>query len=61
MRRTLSEVGGVPGPVMGGLMANAFYPGAPFLVVGPMLILTALLIAVVAKETLVKQRRPVPA
>ena len=56
LRRTLSEVGGVPGPVMGGLLANAYYPGAPFLVVGPILILTALLLALVAKETLVKRR-----
>ena len=61
LRRTLSEVGGVSGPMMGGLVATAYYPGAPFLVVGPMLILTALLIAVVAKETLVKQRRTVTA
>ena len=61
LRRTLSEVGGISGPIMGGLLYSAYHPGAPFLVVGPMLIFAALLIAVVAKETLVKQRRAVAA
>lgn len=56
LRRTLSEVGGVSGPVMGGLVATAYYPGAPFLVVGPILIFAALLVAFVAKETLVKRQ-----
>lgn len=56
LRRTLSEVGGVSGPVVGGLVATAYYPGAPFLVVGPILLFAALLVAFIAKETLVKRR-----
>ena len=61
LRRTISEVGGISGPVMGGLVATAYYPGAPFLVVGPILLFAALLVALVAKETLVKHRQPVAA
>ena len=56
LRRTIAEVGGVSGPVMGGIVANAYNPGAAFLVTGPILIFAALLLALVAKETLVKQR-----
>ena len=55
LRRTIAEVGGVSGPVMGGIVANAYNPGAAFLVTGPILIVAALLLALVAKETLVKQ------
>ena len=61
LRRTISEVGGIGGPVMGGLVATAYYSGAPFLVVGPILLFASLLVAVVAKETLVKTRQPVVA
>ena len=56
LRRTIAEVGGVAGPLLGGLLANLYNPGAPFLVYGPVLILAALLLAFLAKETLVKQR-----
>ena len=56
LRRTISNTGGVGGPVMGGLIANVYNPGAPFLVVGPILLFGALLLATVAKETLVKRQ-----
>ena len=56
LRRTIAEVGGVGGPAMGGVIANAYNPGAPFLVVGPIMLLTALLLMLKAKETLVKRR-----
>jgi MFS family permease len=56
LRRTIAEVGGVGGPIAAGIIANAYNPGAPFLAAAPILILAGLLLAFVAKETLVKQR-----
>ena len=56
LRRTVAELGGVTGPAMGGLIANAYNPGGAFLVVGPLLMFASLLLAIVAKETLVKHR-----
>ena len=38
LRRTVAELGGVSGPAMGGLIANAYNPGGAFLVVGPLLL-----------------------
>ena len=58
LRRTIAEVGGVGGPAMGGVIANAYNPGSPFLVVGPIMLFAALLLMVVARETLVKNRPP---
>ena len=56
LRRTVAELGGVSGPAMGGLIANAYNPGGAFLVVGPLLLFAAVLLAAVAKETLVKRQ-----
>jgi MFS family permease len=53
-RRTIAEVGGVGAPLFGGILADKFSPGVPFLVYAPLLIIAALLLAVVARETLVK-------
>ena len=53
-RRTVAEIGGVGGPLIGGLLANAFNPGVPFLAYTPLLVLTTVLLTVVARETLVK-------
>ncbi len=57
-RRTFAEVGGVGAPFFGGLLVNAFNPGVPFLVYAPILLVAGLLLAFVAKETLVKERAP---
>lgn len=57
-RRTIAEVGGVGGPLLGGFLANAMNPGVPFLAYAPILIAAGLLLAFVARETLVKN--PVP-
>ena len=54
LRRTLAEVGGIGGPLVGGLIAGATNPGVPFLFVAPILLLSALWIAFGARETLVK-------
>ena len=53
-RRTLAEIGGVSAPLIGGYLADKFNPGVPFLAYAPLLILAALLLAVVARETLEK-------
>ena len=52
VRRTVAEVGGICAPLLGGYLADRFYPGVPFLVYAPFLVLSALLLAVVARETL---------
>lgn len=51
-RRTIAEIGGACAPLLGGLLADLFNPGAPFLAYAPLLVLSALLLAVVARETL---------
>jgi len=60
LRRTLAEIGGISGPLLGGMVAGASNPGVPFLVVAPILLLSALWIAFGAKETLVKVPRHTP-
>jgi MFS family permease len=54
VRRTIAEIGGVGAPLLGGILADSFSPGVPFLAYAPMLILAAVLLAVVARETLEK-------
>lgn len=53
-RRTIAELGGVGAPLLGGYLADTFNPGVPFLAYAPLLIISALLLALVARETLVK-------
>ena len=54
VRRTIAEVGGVLGPGLGGIIANAHGAGWVFIVYAPVILLSALLLGVVARETLVK-------
>jgi MFS family permease len=58
LRRTISEVGGISGPLFGGLIAGATNPGVPFFAVAPILVVTALICAFGARETLAKKGRP---
>ncbi len=51
-RRTIAEIGGVGAPLLGGILADSFNPGVPFLAYAPLLILAAILLAAVARETL---------
>ena len=53
-RRTIAETGGVAAPLLGGVLADTFNPGVPFLVYAPLLVLSALLLGLVARETLQK-------
>jgi MFS family permease len=54
VRRTIAETGGIAAPLFGGYLADTFNPGVPFLAYAPLLVLSALLLAVVAHETLEK-------
>ena len=60
LRRSTAEIGGVTGPLAGGPIATLLNPGAPFLFAAPLLVIAALLLAFVAKETLVR-KPPEPA
>jgi MFS transporter, DHA1 family, multidrug resistance protein len=53
-RRTVAEIGGTSAPLFGGLLADALNPGVPFLVYAPLLVLSAVLLALVGRETLVR-------
>jgi MFS family permease len=54
LRRTVAELGGVGAPLAGGVLADNFNPGVPFLVYAPLIILSAVLLAFIARETLQK-------
>jgi MFS family permease len=51
-RRTIAEIGGMGAPLIGGYLADAFNPGVPFLAYAPLLVISALLLAIVGRETL---------
>ena len=51
-RRTIAEIGGMSAPLLGGFLADTFNPGVPFLAYAPLLVLSALLLALVGRETL---------
>jgi MFS family permease len=51
-RRTIAEIGGMSAPLLGGFLADRYHPGAPFLAYAPLLVLSALLLAIVGRETL---------
>ena len=52
LRRTIAELGGVAAPLVGGVLADTFNPGVPFLVYAPLIILSAVLLAFIGRETL---------
>jgi MFS family permease len=52
VRRTLAETGAVGAPLLGGFLADAYNPGVPFLIYSPLLVLSAVLLAVIGRETL---------
>ncbi len=54
LRRTVAELGSAMAPLIGGYLANSFNPGVPFWAYAPLLLLSALLLALVSKETLNK-------
>ena len=54
-RRTVAEVGAITGPLLGGFLAVQFGAGTVFFVYAPVLLLAAMLLVFVARETLVKR------
>ena len=52
MRRGLAEGGALGGPLIGGIVADAYTPGAAFLFFVPLQLTSALLMSFVAKESL---------
>ncbi len=51
-RRTVAEIGAVGAPLLGGILADKFNPAVPFLAYAPLLVLSALLLAWLGRETL---------
>jgi MFS family permease len=56
MRRSIGELGGVSGPLFGGIVANTYHAGISFLFFAPLQLLSAFLLVKVAKETLPSKR-----
>lgn len=54
LRRTIAELGSGAAPLIGGYLANLYNPGVPFLIYAPLLLLSAILLAAVGKETLAR-------
>jgi len=52
LRRTIAELGSGAAPMIGGYLVNALNPAAPFYAYAPLLLGSALLLALVGKETL---------
>jgi MFS family permease len=52
VRRTIAETGAVAAPLLGGFLADSYNPGVPFLIYFPLLVLSAVLLAVIGRETL---------
>ncbi|MBI4633315.1 MAG: MFS transporter [Deltaproteobacteria bacterium] len=57
MRRTIGELGSFTGPMLGGVIANAFGAGITFLFFAPLHLLSAFLLSVVGKESLPRRRQ----
>jgi hypothetical protein len=51
-RRTIAEIGGTGAPLLGGFLADSFGPQVPFLAYAPLLVFSAVLLALVGRETL---------
>ena len=54
LRRSVAELGSAMAPLFGGYLANSFNPGVPFWAYAPLLLLSAILLLFVGKETLEK-------
>jgi MFS family permease len=59
-RRSIGEVGAFSGPILGGLVAGLSHAGVSFAVFAPLHLISALLVALVARETLHRMPPPEP-
>ncbi|MSQ27800.1 MAG: MFS transporter [Dehalococcoidia bacterium] len=57
LRRTIGEFGGMSGPIMGGAVTDLISPAAAFLAFVPLQLVSGVLIAAFAKETIKRPRR----
>ena len=60
LRRTTAELGAITGPLAGGHIAAASNPGVVFFAAAPVLVIAAVLLAFLAKETLNRLPDPLP-
>ena len=58
LRRLFGEMGGITGPLLGGMIADAASPGAAFWAFVPLQLVAALLITFVARESLHRAAEP---
>ncbi len=56
LRRSIGELGSFTGPLVGGLIAGATHPGVAFLAFAPLHLISALLLLLVARESLARWR-----
>ena len=59
-RRSIGEVGAFSGPILGGLVAGLSHAGVAFAAFAPLHLISALLVAVIARETLNRMPPPEP-
>jgi MFS family permease len=59
LRRVIGQTAGTFGPILGGLIASVASPGMVFFVFAPVLVASALLIGLVARESAGKHAHPV--
>jgi len=60
LRRTIADIGAIGAPGLGGLLTDAYGPATPFVVYAPVILLAGLMLALFAKETLVKPGQEAP-
>jgi MFS family permease len=59
-RRSVGEVGAFSGPILGGIVAGMSHAGVAFAVFAPLHLMSALLVSLVARETLNRMPPPEP-
>jgi MFS family permease len=59
-RRSVGEVGAFSGPILGGLIAGISHAGVAFAAFAPLHLVSALLVTLVARETLNRMPPPEP-
>ena len=59
-RRSVGEIGAFSGPILGGLVAGVSHAGVAFAAFAPIHVVSALLVTLVARETLNQMPPPEP-
>jgi MFS family permease len=61
LRRTIADIGAIGAPGLGGILTDAYGPAVAFVAYAPVILLAGLMLALFAKETLVKEKKVAPA